>query len=257
MSRRGIALTGRVALVTGASRGIGRAIAIALGAEGATVAIHYHQAALAADDTLRLVEEAGGAGFTLAADLSRPNGAGDLAAAFTERLKERFASERFDILVNNAGIGGRTTFDQVTEEVFDRNVQVNLKTPFFLMQALIPRLRDGGRIVNISSMGARAAYTTMPVYAPTKAALDVLSRNLALELGPRGITVNSVMPGATATDMNAPARDPVLAAETAKTIALGRVGQPEDIARIVLFLASDEGGWLTGQRIDASGGQRL
>lgn len=257
MTGRGRALEGRIALVTGASRGIGRAIAVALGAENATVAIHYHQGAEAARETLALVEAVGGTGFTLAADLSRASGAGDLAAAFQERVTERFGRPGFHILVNNAGIGGRARFDGVTEEVFDRTIQVHLKSPFFLIQALAPHLRDGGRIVNISSMGARAAYATMPVYAPAKAALDVLTRNLALELGPRGITVNSVMPGATATDMNAPARDPVAAAETAKTIALGRVGQPEDIARVVLFLASDGGGWVTGQRLDASGGQRL
>ena len=248
---------GRVALVTGASRGIGRAIAVALARGGATVAVHYRSGAQEAETTLGLVREAGGTGFALAADLAESGGAKALADAFLADLRERFGTPGFDILVNNAGIGGRTAFDAVTEDVFDRMVQVNFKSPFFLIQQLAPHLRDGGRIVNISSMGARATYTTMPVYAPTKAALDVLTRNLALELGPRGITVNSVMPGATATDMNRGARDPDTAREVARTIALGRVGQPEDVASVVAFLASPEGGWVTGQRLDASGGQRL
>jgi NAD(P)-dependent dehydrogenase (short-subunit alcohol dehydrogenase family) len=136
-------------------------------------------------------------------------------------------------------------------------LQVNLKAPFFLIQGAIPRLRDGGRIINISSMGTRAAYPGMAAYAPAKAGLEALGVLLAAELGPRGITVNAVLPGATATDMNPRARDPAQAAAIAGTVALRRVGQPEDIAAIVLFLASAAGGWVTGQRIDASGGQRL
>jgi 3-oxoacyl-[acyl-carrier protein] reductase len=118
-------------------------------------------------------------------------------------------------------------------------------------------LRDGGRIIHISSMGTRSAYPTMAVYAPAKAALEALSRLLAAHLGGRQITVNSVMPGATATDMNTAARDPVASKAVAATIALGRVGQPDDIAKVVAFLASEQGGWVTGQQIDASGGQRL
>ena len=247
----------RTALVTGASRGIGRAIAVALAQSGAMVAIHYNSEAVEADRTLEMVTKAGGSGFTLQADLGKGDGASLLATRFLDAIEQRSGRRDFDILVNNAGIGGRTAFNEVTEEIFDRTIRLNFKTPFFLIQHLASHLRDGGRIVNISSIGARAPYTTMPVYAPAKAALNVLTRSLALEFGPRGITVNAVMPGATATDMNPAARDPTSAGETAKTIALGRVGQPEDIARIVAFLASPEGGWITGQRLDASGGQRL
>src|SRR5690606_5477695 len=115
------------------------------------------------------------------------------------------------------------------EADFDRMVQINFKAPFFLIQALLPHLNDGGRIINISSMGARASFPTMPVYAPTKAALSTLSRVLAVHLGPRGITVNAIMPGATATDMNPSARDPATSSAIARTVALGRVGQPEDV----------------------------
>ncbi|MNV82889.1 3-oxoacyl-[acyl-carrier-protein] reductase FabG [compost metagenome] len=136
-------------------------------------------------------------------------------------------------------------------------LQVNLKTPFFLIQHCLPLLRDAGRIINISSMGTRAAYPEMSVYAPAKAGLEALTLLLASELGARGITVNAVLPGATATDLNQRARDPEISRVIARTIALGRVGQPEDIADIVAFLASHEGRWVTGQSIDATGGQRL
>ena len=136
-------------------------------------------------------------------------------------------------------------------------MQVNFHAPFFLIQHLLPRFRAGGRIVNVSSMGVRSAYPGMAAYAPSKAALEALTLVLAAHLGPRDITINAVRPGATATDMNAGARDPVTAAATAKSIALGRVGQPDDIADIVAFLASDDARWMTGQCLDASGGQRL
>jgi NAD(P)-dependent dehydrogenase (short-subunit alcohol dehydrogenase family) len=172
-------------------------------------------------------------------------------------LKDRNGSPSFDILVNNAGVDQRGTIEHVTEADFDRMVQINLKAPFFLIQSLLPSLNAGGRIINVSSMGARASFPTMPVYAPTKAALSTLSRILAVHLGPRAITVNAVSPGATATDMNAAAKDPEMSKAIAQTIALGRVGQPEDIARVVAFLASEEGGWITGETIDVSGGQRL
>jgi 3-oxoacyl-[acyl-carrier protein] reductase len=250
-------LAGKIALVTGASRGIGRATAERLAAGGATVAVHYNAAKAEADAVVAAIVARGGAAFALQADLSSRTGAQDLAAAFAAALTARFGASAFDILVNNAGVGRRAPIEDVSEADFDRIVQVNLKSPFFLIKALLPQLRDGGRIVNISSMGTRAAYPEMAAYAPAKAGLEALSVLLAAQLGPRGITVNAVLPGATATDMNAGARDPQRAAITAQTIALRRVGQPDDIARIVAFLASPEGGWVTGQRIDASGGQRL
>jgi len=250
-------LGGKIALVTGASRGIGRAIAERLARDGAAVAVHYNAAKSEANAVVATIEAGGGTAFPVQADLSLRGGAQALCTAFTGALTARFGSDAFDILVNNAGVGRRATIEQVTEEDFDRIVQVNLKSPFFLIKALLPHLRDGGRIVNISSMGTRTAYPEMAAYAPTKAGLEALSVLLAAHLGPRGITVNAVLPGATATDMNAGARDPQRAAITAQTIALRRVGQPDDIARIVAFLASVEGGWVTGQRIDASGGQRL
>ena len=159
--------------------------------------------------------------------------------------------------MNNAGVGLRALLADVTPQDFDRVLQVNLKSPFFLIQHCLPFLRDNGRIINISSMGTWAAYPEMSVYAPAKAGLEALSLLLAAELGARGITVNAVLPGATSTDLNQRARDPEISQVIAKTIALGRVGQPQDIADIVAFLASHEGRWITGQSIDATGGQRL
>jgi NAD(P)-dependent dehydrogenase (short-subunit alcohol dehydrogenase family) len=250
-------LAGKIALVTGASRGIGRAIAQRLASHGAIVAVHYNAAAVEANALVDGIITAGGSAFAVKADLSDRSGAAILAESFTAALAERYGSPVFDILVNNAGISKRAAIEDITEDDFDRMLQVNLKSPFFLIKSLLPHLRESGRIVNISSMGTRAAYPTMAAYAPAKAGLEALTRLLAVHLGRRSITVNSVMPGATATDMNAPARDPVASRVVADTIALGRVGRPEDIAKVVAFLASDEGAWVTGQQIDASGGQRL
>jgi 3-oxoacyl-[acyl-carrier protein] reductase len=250
-------LAGKIALVTGASRGIGQAIARRLGGNGAVVAVHYNASADAAQAVVADIVAAGGAAFPIQGDLSLRGGAAALAASLGAELSARFGSPAFDILVNNAGISKRAVIEDISEDDFDLLLQTNLKSPFFLIKALIPHLRDGGRIINISSMGTRAAYPGMAAYAPAKAALEALSRLLAVHLGPRQITVNAVMPGATATDMNVVARDPVANKAVAQTVALGRVGQPDDIAKVVAFLASDEGGWVTGQQIDASGGQRL
>lgn len=257
MSQASDSLTGKTALVTGASRGIGRAIAQALGRRGAHVAVHYNAAGDAAEEVADLIRAAGGQAWTLRADLSAPEAASDLARDLRQTLLERNGDGGLDILVNNAGVGLRALLADVTPQDFDRVLQVNLKSPFFLIQHCLPFLRDNGRIINISSMGTRAAYPEMSVYAPAKAGLEALSLLLAAELGARGITVNAVLPGATSTDLNPRARDPEISQVIAKTIALGRVGQPEDIADIVAFLASHEGRWITGQRIDATGGQRL
>jgi NAD(P)-dependent dehydrogenase (short-subunit alcohol dehydrogenase family) len=257
MSHASDSLTGKTALVTGASRGIGRAIALALGQRGAHVAVHYNAASDAADDVADLIRAAGGQAWTLRADLSAPEAASDLARDLRQTLLERNGDGGLDILVNNAGVGLRALLADVTPQDFDRVLQVNLKSPFFLIQHCLPFLRDNGRIINISSMGTRTAYPEMSVYAPAKAGLEALSLLLAAELGARGITVNAVLPGATSTDLNQRARDPEISQVIAKTIALGRVGQPEDIADIVAFLASHEGRWITGQSIDATGGQRL
>ncbi|CUJ53454.1 MULTISPECIES: SDR family oxidoreductase [Achromobacter] len=257
MSHTPDSLAGKTALVTGGSRGIGRAIALALGRRGAHVAVHYNAARDAADEVVSLIRDAGGRAWTLQADLASSDAAAILAEALRHTVQQHTGADGLDILVNNAGVGLRARLADVKPDDFDRVLQVNLKTPFFLIQHCLPFLRDGGRIVNISSMGTRAAYPEMSVYAPAKAGLEALTLLLASDLGARGITVNAVLPGATATDMNTRARDPDISRAIAQTIALGRVGQPEDIADIVAFLASHEGRWVTGQSIDATGGQRL
>jgi len=257
MSHTKDSLAGKTALVTGGSRGIGRAIALALGRRGAHVAVHYNAAREAADEVVSLIRDAGGRAWTLQADLASSDAAEILAGALRHTLQQHTGADALDILVNNAGVGLRARLADVKPDDFDRVLQVNLKTPFFLIQHCLPFLRDGGRIVNISSMGTRAAYPEMSVYAPAKAGLEALTLLLASDLGARGITVNAVLPGATATDMNTRARDPDISRAIAQTIALRRVGQPEDIADIVAFLASNEGRWVTGQSIDATGGQRL
>jgi NAD(P)-dependent dehydrogenase (short-subunit alcohol dehydrogenase family) len=250
-------LQGKVAVVTGASRGIGRETALRLAAAGAFVVVHYRARQDEANDVVARIESDGGAGFAVAADLGDPKGTEILYSQLDAGLQRRLGSNQFDILVNNAGAGTRNTIEHVTEEEFDRTLQVDLKSPFFLIQKASSRLRDGGRIINVSSMGTRVAYPEMAAYAPAKAGLESLTLLLAAHFGPRGITVNAVLPGATATEMNPGALDPIRSSEIAQSIALGRVGQPADIADVILFLASDAARWVTGQRIDTSGGQRI
>lgn len=250
-------LSGKTALVTGSSRGIGRAIAVATAREGALVAVHYAGGADAAQTTLDAIRDNGGDGFLVQADLFERDGPGTLAAKFLDEVEKRTGQRSFDLLVNNAGYGGRYRIDQVDDAIFDRMIAVNFRAPFFLVRALHPAIKDGGRIVNVSSMGTRAAFPDMSIYAPSKAALETLTVVLAKQLGPRNITVNAVQPGATVTDMNPLDKDPARAAAAIQTIALGRLGQPNDIASVVTFLLSEAGGWITGQKIDVSGGQRI
>jgi NAD(P)-dependent dehydrogenase (short-subunit alcohol dehydrogenase family) len=250
-------LSGKIALVTGASRGIGRATALRLASEGATLAVHYKSNADAAQATVDSILSAGGGAFAIAADLADRSAPQRLFRELDAELLRRFGSTGFDILVNNAGVGVRGTIEGVSEDTFDRILQVDFKAPFFIIQQALGRLRDGGRIINVSSTAARIAYPWSPVYGPAKAALETLTVSLAKHLGPRGITVNAVTPGTTATDMNAVARDPVASRPFVELTALGRVGQPEDIADVIAFLATDRARWITGQRIDTSGGLRL
>lgn len=250
-------LDGKIALVTGASRGIGRETALRLGARGALVAVHYRNSRAQADEVVARIQSAGGQGFTVQADLAAPGAPARIYEQLDAELMRRFGSTQFDILVNNAGEGSRTLLEGVTEEEFDRTIQVDLKSPFFLIQGASSRLRNGGRIINVSSMGTRAAYPEMASYAPAKAGLEALTLLLAAHFGPRNITVNAVLPGATATDMHPGAQDPARAKQIATSVALGRVGQPADIADVIVFLASDAGRWVTAQCIDASGGQRI
>ncbi|MBX9394091.1 SDR family oxidoreductase [Streptomyces sp. TRM72054] len=244
-------LTGRTALVTGASRGIGRGIAERLARDGARVAVHYGRNEAAAKETVAAIEAAGGSAFTIGVELGLPGDAEALWAEFDRH------ADGLDILVNNAGIANTRPIDEITEQEYDKVFAVNVKAPFFIVRHGMARLRDGGRVINVSSGLARTAV--MPeymAYAMTKGALDVFSRDLSKVLGPRAITVNSVAPGIIDTDITAGLLYGTEGgwAQAAAISALGRVGETADVADVVAFLASGGGRWVTGSWVDATGG---
>ncbi|MFG2547776.1 SDR family oxidoreductase [Streptomyces sp. NPDC048594] len=251
-------LRGRTALVTGAGRGIGRAIACRLAGDGALVAVHYGTDEESAAETVRLVTDAGGEAFPVRAPLGAPDDVSTLYRRFDEGLARSGKTRGLDILVNNAGFNIRGGVADVTPEHFDRLMAVHAKAPLFLVQHGLPRLRDGGRIVNISSASTRIALPTSLAYTMAKAALEAFTRTLAKELGPRRITVNSVAPGFVKTGLNRHRWDtPEGEAAHATLSVFGRMGLTDDVADIVAFLASDDSRWITGQNIDASGGVGL
>jgi 3-oxoacyl-[acyl-carrier protein] reductase len=245
-------LTGRIALVTGGSRSIGRAIALALAARGARVAVHYARDAAAAEATVGAIRAAGGSAFALQAELADPAAIVAMFEAFDRE------ANGLDILVNNAGIASQAATADTAEAEFDRLFAVNVKGVWLTTQHALKRLRDGGRIINLSSGLTRAAMPNIAAYSATKGAVDTLTLHWAAEFGPRGITVNAVAPGAIDTDMNAGwLKEEAARGWVASTQALARIGTAEDVAGVVAFLASPEGGWVTGQVIDASGGWKL
>lgn len=251
-------LKGKIALVTGASRGIGRAIATRLAQEGALVAVHYGKNRDAAEEAVREIERDGGSAFALGAELEAPGGVQKLYAALDEALKQRTGEARLDILVNNAGIGLVAAIEETTEEAFDSVMAVNVKAPFFLIQQALPRLRDEGRIINLSSATARISLPGVPAYSMTKGAINTLTLSLSSQLGPRKITINAICPGFVATDMNAAMLQDEGGRQFGADYSIfGRWGQPGDIADIAAFLASPDSRWITGQLIDASGGSHL
>lgn len=251
-------LENKIALVTGGSRGIGKGIALRLAEEGALVIVHYGTRRDAADQVVQTIQDQGGRAIALGAKLESVDGARGLIHSLKEELLRATGDNRFDILVNNAGIGTSKTFEETTEESFDELLAVNVKAPFFLVQQALPLLRDDGRIVNISSGVTRIAYPHIMAYNITKGAVNTFTLHLAKLLGPRRITVNAVLPGIVDTDVNAPwLHTPEGQQHAAEMSALGRVGQPSDIADVVAFLSSNDGRWVTGQMIDATGGSHL
>lgn len=251
-------LAGKTALVTGGSRGLGKAIALKLASEGALVAINFASDSAAADETVAQIEADGGQAFAVQARLGGAADADALVAALDQGLTERTGSGTLDILVNNIGGGDYGTIRDADEAFYDHVMTNNVRGAFFLTRALIDRIADHGRVINISSTGARLTDPGIIVYTMAKAAVDAFTRVLAAELGPRGITVNGVAPGFTAGPTNLHVtEDPVLAKGVIDATALRRFGQPEEIADIVFAFASPLTRWITAQTVDASGGFKL
>lgn len=251
-------LAGKIAVVTGASRGIGRSIAETLAAEGALVAVHYGKSKAGADEVVAKIKAAGGDAFAVGADLSKTGAAQTLFAGVDQELKQRTGDTEFDILVNNAGVAPFVGFDETTEEVLDEIYNVNVKSLFFITQEGTKRLRDNGRIISTSSIAVRLPLASVAAYSMLKAPLDNLVKSLAVHLGARGITVNIVAPGVIETDMSAGIvgnSDGRAFAEGKQ--ALKRIGQPQDVADVVKFLAGPDSRWVTGQVVEAGGGSGL
>src|ERR1700735_2183228 len=234
-------LSGKTALVTGSSRGIGRASALALAAAGAQVLVHYGRGATGADGVRAEIRKAGGRGDAVAADLAAADGPHKLA-----KLTRNIVGDRLDILVANAGVSKSATIEETSVEDFDRLFAVNVRAPFFLVQQLLPILGDGSSIVLVSSLAAHAAVGTLPAYAATKGAVDTLVKHFAAALGERGIRVNAVAPGVVETDMSSFAKTEAGRDFTLAMQALKRVAQPDDIGGAVAFLASDAARWVSG-----------
>ena len=245
-------LSGKTALVTGASRGIGRASALALAAAGAQVLVHYGSSANEAEAVAAEIRKAGGRADIVASDLATADGAHKLA-----RQARAIVGDRLDILVANAGVSKNATIEETTVEDFDRLFAVNVRAPFFLVQQLLPILSSGSSIVLVSSLAAHASVGTLPAYAATKGAIDTLVKHFASALGERGIRVNAVAPGVVETDMSNFIKTDAGRDFTLGMQALKRLAQPEDIGAVAAFLASNAARWITGDTVRVDGGSKL
>ena len=240
-------LKGKVALVTGASRGIGRAIAERLAQAGAAVVVNYSSSAGEAQKVVAEIEAKGGKAFAIRADVSRVS---EIVKLFDQAIAH---FGKLDILVNNAGIAFIKTVGDTTEEDFDHIFAINVKGTFFACQQAATRLANGGRIINLSTSITARLLPAYGAYAATKGAVEQLTRSLSKELGARGITVNAVSPGPTETELFLDGKTPEQIDFFSKQSAFGRLGKPQDIADIVAFLASEESRWISGQNIRANG----
>lgn len=244
-------LTGRTALVTGASRGIGQTIAARLAAEGATVIVHFGTDESGAAATVDAMERAGGTAFSVRAELGVD---GDVETLFAG-VEVGLAGRPLDILVNNAAAAPAGPLGVTTRAEFDHLFAVNVRAPYFIIERALPLLSEGARIVSVSSVATRMANSAQTSFAMTKGAIETMTKTIAVQLGPRRITVNAVAPGATRTATNGAVFDtPGLTEQISGMTALNRLGGPDDVADVVAFLASHAARWVTGQIIDASGG---
>jgi 3-oxoacyl-[acyl-carrier protein] reductase len=251
-------LSGKVSLVTAASRGIGSAIAKHLARAGALVAINYAENTEAASSLVGEIKEAGGDAFAIQARVGSTAETQKLFTRLDDELSQRGRDGTLHILVNNAGLPHFGMVSTATEEDFNQVFEVNAKGTFLVTKAALPRLADGGRIINISSGASKRPGTLFGLYAMSKAVVDTMTISLAGELGPRRITANTVAPGWTVTEGNAKARENAATVQAVeRQTAFGRLGTSDDIAAVVVLLASDESGWVTGQYIEASGGFKL
>ena len=245
-------LSGKVAVVTGASKGIGAGIAKTLAAAGAAVVVNYSSDKSGADKVAAAIEQAGGKAVAVQGNVSQ---AADVARLFTEA---KSAYGKLDILVNNAGVFAFAPLEAIAEDEFNRQFNINVLGTILATQEAVKHFgEDGGSIVNLTSTASVGAMPTAGVYSASKSAVDTLTRIFAIELAPKKIRVNAVAPGPTATEGAAALEMPEgMADAMVASIPLGRIGQPDDIAKVVLFLASEDAAWITGDRITASGGQR-
>ena len=246
-------LAGKVALVTGSARGIGAAIAMRFAADGAKVVVNYSKSQAEANAVVDAIRKAGGTAIGVKADVGKP---AEIPGLFTAVIQE---FGRLDILVNNAAIMQRTFLPDVTAELIDAHFNVNVRGYLLCAKHAAELMPDGGCIINVASAISRMAYPGAVVYSATKGAVDVMTRVLAAELGPKGIRVNVLAPGSTRTDMNSEKSGKTKEEERQEIAltALRRIGEPEDIASAAAFLASEDARWVTGAWLDASGGIRL
>jgi NAD(P)-dependent dehydrogenase (short-subunit alcohol dehydrogenase family) len=251
--------TSRIALITGASRGLGKSIALHLAERGVDVVLTYRTGAAEARQVVAAIEARDRAAVALPLDVADSASYPAFVAAVGDALRTRWGRSTFDYLVNNAGVGAHASFAETDEAQLDQLFRVHLRGPFVLTQRLLPLLADGGRILNVSSGLARFTFPGYAAYAAMKGGVEVLTRYQAKELAGRRITVNTLAPGAVETDFGGGQvrdnRD--LNAAIAGMTALGRVGLPDDIGRAAAQLLSDDASWITGQRIEVSGGMML